>query len=93
MIKIIKKVFNSLNGNKNLTKNTDKESTSIDYSEKEVKVVQFKNKKFSNIENEIKNDLTKLETIKFIDCTFTNCFSDDLIINKNCELIGMTPKI
>lgn len=87
MIKIIKKVFNSLNGNKNLTKNTDKESTSIDYSEKEVKVVQFKNKKFSNIENEIKNDLTKLETIKFIDCTFTNCFSDDLIINKNCELI------
>ncbi len=87
MIKIIKKVFNSLNGNKNLTKNTDKESTSIDYSEKEVKVVQFKNKKFSNIENEIKNDLTKFETIKFIDCTFTNCFSDDLIINKNCELI------
>ncbi|QKF68115.1 putative membrane protein [Arcobacter venerupis] len=87
MIKIIKKVFNSLNGNKNLTKNTNKESTSIDYSEKEVKVVTFKNKKFSNIENEIKNDLTKFETIKFIDCTFTNCFSDDLIINKNCELI------
>ncbi|MCT7473734.1 MAG: pentapeptide repeat-containing protein [Aliarcobacter sp.] len=51
------------------------------------KNITFKDKNFSNIENEIKNDLTKFETIKFIDCTFSNCFSDDLIINKNCELI------
>ncbi|XQC05161.1 hypothetical protein ACOAJ8_09230 [Arcobacter cryaerophilus gv. pseudocryaerophilus] len=51
------------------------------------KNITFKDKNFSNIENEIKNDLTKFETVKFIDCTFSNCFSDDLIINKNCELI------
>lgn len=84
MIRIIKKIFNSLDGNKNLTKNTNKESTSADYSEK---VITFKDKKFSNIKNEIKNDLKEVEKIKFIDCTFTNCFSDDLIINKNCEVI------
>lgn len=84
MIEIIKKVFKSLNGNNNLTKNTNKESPLVNCSEK---IVTFKNKEFSNIENEIKNDLTKVGKIKFIDCTFTNYFSDDLIINKNCELI------
>ena len=73
------KIFlNYLNENKNLTK---------DYNENEVKVVIFKDQEISNIESEIKYDLTKFKTIKFIDCTFSNCFSDDLIINKNCELI------
>ena len=73
------KIFlNSLNENKNLTK---------DYNENEVKVVIFKDQEISNIESEIKYDLTKFKTIKFIDCTFINCFPDYLIINENCELI------
>ena len=67
-----------LNENKNLTK---------DYNENEVKVVIFKDQEISNIESEIKYDLTKFKTIKFIDCTFINCFPDYLIINENCELI------
>ena len=29
------------------------------------KNITFKDKNFSNIENEIKNDLTKFETVKF----------------------------